>query len=49
MLEETIAITDDGGQARAIFGSNDNADFLGHAPRIAWPANLVNLFFASVY
>lgn len=35
MLEGTNAITGDEGQAPAIFGSNEGADFLGQAPKIA--------------
>ncbi len=40
MLEETNAITGDDGQARAIFGSNEDADFLGQAPKIEYPEKL---------
>jgi hypothetical protein len=35
MLLRAVAISDNGGQARQVFGSNNDADDLCHAPRIA--------------
>jgi hypothetical protein len=35
VLLRAVAISDDGGQARVVFGSNNDADGLGHAPKIA--------------
>jgi hypothetical protein len=34
MLQRPAPIADDRGQPRMILGSNDNADFLCHAPTI---------------
>ena len=49
MLLQAIAISDDSGQARAVFGGEDDADGLSHAQRIACFAKFVNPKFASVH
>ena len=49
MLLRAVAITEDGGQTRAVFGSKDDADGLCHAFRIAWINPVVNPLFSSVH
>ena len=49
MLLQAIAISDDGGQARAVFGRENGADGLSHVHTIAYFADLVNPKFASVH
>ena len=49
MLLRAVAISDDGGQVRAVFGSDDDADGLCHAPRIVWIRPAVNPLIGSVH
>ena len=49
MFQRTATITDDGGQARAVFGSNDHTNILCHNHRIAQPQKNVNPVFVSVH
>ncbi len=49
VLLRTVAITDDGAQSRPVLGSDDHADSLCHARRLAWPERLVNPMIVSVH
>ena len=49
MFERTITVAGNGEQTLAIFGCDDNIDSLGHAARLAHPANYVNPLSASVH
>jgi hypothetical protein len=49
MLQRTVAVADNGEQALAIFGRDEDTDSLGHAARFARPAPNVNLMKASVH
>ena len=49
VLLRTVAITDDGGQAGAVIGLEENADGLCHAPRFAWITAAVNPLFGSLH
>jgi hypothetical protein len=49
MLQRAATITDNGGQARAVLGSNDHTNILSHDHRIARTHRHVNLLFVSVH
>ena len=49
MLQRTATIIDDGGQARAVLGSNDHTNILSHDRRIARKQGYVNPVFVSVH
>ena len=49
VLQGAIAITHDGKQSLAIFGMGQDIDGLGHDPRFAYLATLVNPMIASVH
>ncbi len=49
LLTNLATITDDGGQARAVLGSNDHTNILCHDHRIARPRGDVNPVFVSVH
>lgn len=49
MLLRAVAISDDGGQARAVVGSNNDVDGLCHAPKIAWISPQVNPLISSMH
>ena len=49
VLLQTVAIADDGGQSRAVLGSDDDAHGLCHAASFAWPAGFVDPLIASVH
>jgi hypothetical protein len=49
MLQRPAPIADNRGQSRAIFGSNNQADILGHARRLAQHGRPVNPMNESVH
>jgi hypothetical protein len=49
MFLRAIAVAEDRGQTRTILSSNDDADGLGHADRIARQKPAVNPMSVSVY
>ena len=49
MLQRPAPITDDSGQSRAVLGSDNHTNIMGHDPRIARLTPLVNQLFVSVH
>ncbi len=49
MLERAVAVPNDGGQPRAVLRADDDADCLGHKPRLAHRRPAVNPLSASMH
>ena len=49
VFDGTTAVADDRDQSRAVFGGNDHANGLAHAPSLAQPDQTVNPMIGSVH